>query len=63
MHRVGIHGQQRKPDVVGFRDRATGPMFVNITNIEVLKIPPEMFAISIGSDLLDVLHHDFPVFF
>ena len=50
MQRVGVHGQEGEPDVVGLRDGAPGPVLVDIADREVLVIAPEALAIALGAD-------------
>jgi hypothetical protein len=40
MHRVTIHRHQGKLDIIRFGNRPTRPMPVNISNLEILEIPP-----------------------
>jgi hypothetical protein len=47
MQRVGVHGQQREPDVVGLSDGAPGTVLVDIADREVLVVAPEALAIAL----------------
>jgi hypothetical protein len=38
MQRVGVHGEQREPRVVGFADGAARAVFVNVADHEVLEV-------------------------
>src|SRR5262245_23409931 len=57
VQRVGVHRQEREPDVVGLRDRATWAVLVHVADREVLVIAAEGFPVAFFPDLLHGLNH------
>jgi hypothetical protein len=52
MHRVAVHRHQTEVDVVGFGDRPTGAMFINIALHEVFQVATQIgcYSSGFGSD-------------
>ena len=50
MHGMGVHRQIGEPDIVGLGDRSPRPVFVDITNLEILIIQAGVLAESILKD-------------
>jgi hypothetical protein len=57
MQWVLVHGQQSEPGIVGFRNGATGPMFIGITNSEILVIAAKSFLIPVLANLDHAVSH------
>src|SRR3546814_18545263 len=56
VQRVGVHGQQREPHVVGLGDGAAGPVLVDVADGEVVVAAADVLAIAAGGDLLAAVH-------
>ena len=51
MQRMRVHGEQREPRVVGFSERATGTVLVNVADREIFVVATKGFAVALRSGL------------
>ena len=60
VQRMGVHGQQGEPGVVGVRDGPAGAVFVDVTSLEILEVAAEGFAVSLGAERGGNVNHRGP---
>jgi hypothetical protein len=57
MQRVGVHRQERKPGILGFGNRSSGPMFIDVPDGELLVVTAKRLPKALLAKLLVELNH------